>query len=151
MTLHKLDVSKDFTWKDQFTASHQTSISAKALYQTLQTTNPNFEKLISWQVFKTAIAIRFYLLHICASVPPFVYAVFSYLSYCFEALILFFTYLVSSVGAARMVSSIRSQETIGTLRSADGDGRESVAEKVNSPSFNLHRDYSKLLTLSNVA
>ena len=36
---------------------------------------------------------------------------------------------------------------IGTLRSEDGDGRENVAEKVNSCSFNLHRDYSKLLTL----
>ena len=40
--------------------------------------------------------------------------------------------------------------TTGTLRSEDGDGRESVAEKVNSRSFNLHRDYSKSLTLSNV-
>ena len=39
---------------------------------------------------------------------------------------------------------------IGTLRSEDGDGRENVAEKVNSRSFNLHRDYSKSLTLSNV-
>ena len=42
------------------------------------------------------------------------------------------------------------QQTLGTLRSEDGDGRESVAEKVNSRSFNLHRDYSKSLTLSNV-
>ena len=40
--------------------------------------------------------------------------------------------------------------TLGTLRSEDGDGRESVAKKVNSRSFNLHRDYSKSLTLSNV-
>ena len=32
---------------------------------------------------------------------------------------------------------------IGTLRSVDGDGRENVAEKVNSCSFNLYRDYSK--------
>ena len=40
--------------------------------------------------------------------------------------------------------------TIGTLRSEDGDGRENVAERVNSRSFNLHRDYSKSLTLSNV-
>ena len=40
--------------------------------------------------------------------------------------------------------------SIGTLRSEDGDGRESVAEKVNSRSFNLHHDYSKSLTLSNV-
>ena len=37
------------------------------------------------------------------------------------------------------------------LRSEDGDGRKNVAEKVNSRSFNLHRDYSKSLTLSNVA
>ena len=34
-------------------------------------------------------------------------------------------------------------EAIGTLRSEDGDGRESVAEKD-------YRDYSKSLTLSNV-
>ena len=39
---------------------------------------------------------------------------------------------------------------IGTLRSEDGDGSENVAEKVNSLSFNLYRDYSKSLTLSNV-
>ena len=39
---------------------------------------------------------------------------------------------------------------IGTLRSEDGDGRENVAEKANSRSFNLHRNYSKSLTLSNV-
>ena len=39
---------------------------------------------------------------------------------------------------------------IGTLRSEDGDGRKNVAEKVNSRSFNLHRDYSKSLTLSTV-
>ena len=39
---------------------------------------------------------------------------------------------------------------IGTLRSEDGDVREDVAEKVNSRSFNLHRDDSKSLTLSNV-
>ena len=44
----------------------------------------------------------------------------------------------------------RSSLLLGTLRSEDGDGRESVAEKVNSRSFNLHRDYSKSLTLSNV-
>ena len=36
------------------------------------------------------------------------------------------------------------------LRSDDGDGSENVAEEVNSRSFNLHRDYSKSLTLSNV-
>ena len=41
-------------------------------------------------------------------------------------------------------------DKLGTLRSEDGDGRESVAEKVNSRSFNFHRDYSKSLTLSNV-
>ena len=39
----------------------------------------------------------------------------------------------------------------GTLRSEDGDGREKVALKVNSRSFNLDRDYSKSLTLSNVS
>ena len=39
---------------------------------------------------------------------------------------------------------------IGTLRSEDSDGRENDAEKVNSRFFNLHRDYSKSLTLSNV-
>ena len=39
---------------------------------------------------------------------------------------------------------------LGSLRSEDGDGRENVAEKVNSRSFNLHRGYSKSLTLSNV-
>ena len=36
---------------------------------------------------------------------------------------------------------------IGTLRSMDDDGRENVAEKVNSRSFNLHQDFSKSLTL----
>ena len=39
---------------------------------------------------------------------------------------------------------------IGALRSEDGDDSENVAEKVNSRSFNLHCDYSKSLTLSNV-
>ena len=39
---------------------------------------------------------------------------------------------------------------IGTLRSKEGDENENVAEKVNSRFFNLHRDYSKSLTLSNV-
>ena len=38
----------------------------------------------------------------------------------------------------------------GTLRSEDSDGSENVAKKVNSRSFNLHHDYSKSLTLSNV-
>ena len=37
-----------------------------------------------------------------------------------------------------------------TLRSDDGDGSENVAEEVNSRSFNLHRDYSKSPTSSNV-
>ena len=46
--------------------------------------------------------------------------------------------------------SRRPSLLIGTLRSKDGDGRENVVEKVNSRSFNLHRDYSKSLTLSNV-
>ena len=41
--------------------------------------------------------------------------------------------------------------SVGTLRSEDSDGSENVAEKVNSRSFNLHHDYSKSLTLSNVA
>ena len=36
---------------------------------------------------------------------------------------------------------------LGTLRSQDGDGRENVAEKVDSRSFNLHSDYSKSRTL----
>ena len=39
---------------------------------------------------------------------------------------------------------------LGTLRSEDGEGSENVAENVNSRSFNLHRDYSRSLTLSNV-
>ena len=39
---------------------------------------------------------------------------------------------------------------IGTLRSKDVDGSENIPEEVNSCSFNLHRDYSKSLTLSNV-
>ena len=40
---------------------------------------------------------------------------------------------------------------LGNLRFEDGDGRENVAEKVNSRFLNLHRDYSiKSLTLSNV-
>ena len=41
-------------------------------------------------------------------------------------------------------------KVIGTLSSEDGDGRKNVAKKVNSRSFNLYRDYSKSLTLSNV-
>ena len=40
--------------------------------------------------------------------------------------------------------------TRGILGSDDGDSSEIVAEKVNSRSFNLHRDYPKSLTLSNV-
>ena len=43
-----------------------------------------------------------------------------------------------------------TQIILRTLRSEDGDGRENVAKKVNSRSLNLHRDYSKSLTLSNV-
>ena len=39
---------------------------------------------------------------------------------------------------------------IETLRSQDSDGSENVAEKVNSCSFNLHRDYSRSPTLLNV-
>ena len=42
------------------------------------------------------------------------------------------------------------EEILGTLRSEDGYGRENVAEKVNSCSFNLHRDYSNSLAFSNV-
>ena len=34
------------------------------------------------------------------------------------------------------------EKIIGTLRSKGGDGRENVAQKVNSRSFNLHLDYS---------
>ena len=37
-----------------------------------------------------------------------------------------------------------------TSRSDFGDGSKTFAEKVNSRSFNLHRDYFKSLTLSNV-
>ena len=47
-------------------------------------------------------------------------------------------------------SPLQLKLVVGTLRSEDGDNRENVAEKVNSRSFNLHRDYSKSLTLSNV-
>ena len=39
-----------------------------------------------------------------------------------------------------------SLQLLGTLRSESSDGRENVAEKVNSPSFILHRDYSKSLS-----
>ena len=54
-------------------------------------------------------------------------------------------------GSHRYVSGYRDLSTkLGTLRSEDGDGRENVPEKVNSCSFNLHRDYSKSLTFSNV-
>ena len=42
------------------------------------------------------------------------------------------------------------EDTVVTLRSEDTDGSENVAEKVNSRSFNLYRDYSKSLTLLNV-
>ena len=47
-------------------------------------------------------------------------------------------------------SSIPYSLLLGTLRAEDGDGSKNVAEKVNSCSFNLHRDYSKSLTLSDV-
>ena len=46
--------------------------------------------------------------------------------------------------------AVIDQKRLGTLRSEDGDRRENVAEKENSHSFNLHCDYSKSLTLSNV-
>ena len=36
------------------------------------------------------------------------------------------------------------------LKTEDGDGSAIVAVKVNSSSFNIHRDYSRSLTLSNV-
>ena len=49
-----------------------------------------------------------------------------------------------------LVTTLALALILGTLRSEDGDGRENVVEKVNSRSFNLHRDYSKSLTLSNV-
>ena len=48
------------------------------------------------------------------------------------------------------VNATQATYQIGTLRSEVGDGSKTVAEKVNSRSFNLHRDYSKSLTLSNV-
>ena len=48
------------------------------------------------------------------------------------------------------VNATEATYQIGTLRSEVGDGIKTVAEKVNSRSFNLHRDYSKSLTLSNV-
>ena len=35
---------------------------------------------------------------------------------------------------------------LGTLRLESADGKENVAEKVNLPSFILHRDYSKSLS-----
>ena len=40
--------------------------------------------------------------------------------------------------------------TLGTSRYKDGDGRQNITEKVNLHSFNLHRNYFKSLTLSNV-
>ena len=49
-----------------------------------------------------------------------------------------------------LVTTLALALILETLRSEDGDGRENVVEKVNSRSFNLHRDYSKSLTLSNV-
>ena len=53
------------------------------------------------------------------------------------------------VSSSRNIGVVCDQE-IGTLGSEDGDGGENGAEKVNSRSFNLHTDYSKSLTLSNV-
>ena len=46
--------------------------------------------------------------------------------------------------------SVLISVTLGTLSFEDGDGGENVAEKVNSRSFNLDRDYSMSLTLSNL-
>ena len=67
---------------------------------------------------------------------------------------LFFEFLsvvfVASVPCLLVVVSLVLVIVLGTLRSEDGNGRENVAEKVNSRSFNLHRDYSKSLTLSNI-
>ena len=60
----------------------------------------------------------------------------------------FATTIFSATQRCNMVVTL-----IGTLRSEDGDGRENFAEKVNScslTSFNLHRDYCKSLTFSNV-
>ena len=47
------------------------------------------------------------------------------------------------------LEKLEKYQLLGTLRSKNGDGIQNVAEKVNSRSFNLHRDYSKSLTLSN--
>ena len=67
---------------------------------------------------------------------------------------LFFEFLsvvfVASVQCLLVVVSLVLVTVLGTLRSEDGNGRENVAEKVNSRSFNLHRDYSKSLTFSNI-
>ena len=41
-------------------------------------------------------------------------------------------------------------KTLGSLRSEDDGGRENVAEEMNSRSFNLYRNYSRSLTLSNI-
>ena len=46
--------------------------------------------------------------------------------------------------------SVLISVTLGTLSFDDGDGGENVAKKVDSRSFNLDRDYSMSLTLSNV-
>ena len=55
------------------------------------------------------------------------------------------------VGEGRVrVNATQATYQIGTLRSEVGDDSKTVAEKVNSRYFNLHRDYSKSLTLSNV-
>ena len=57
---------------------------------------------------------------------------------------------LSPLGAKKKDVGAALQMLIRTLRSEDSDGRENVAEKVNSLSSNLHCDYSKSLTLSNV-
>ena len=57
---------------------------------------------------------------------------------------------MGEIGQKIDIFQVFKAEIIGSLRSEDGDGRENVAEKVNSRSSNLHRDYSKSLTLSNV-
>ena len=39
-------------------------------------------------------------------------------------------------------SAYCGEKVIGTLNKIDGDGSENIAQKVNSRSFNLHRDSS---------
>ena len=40
----------------------------------------------------------------------------------------------------KMMKRLIFDDLLGTLRSEDGDGRENVANKVNSRSFNVHHD-----------